>query len=46
MEALQFLAWTVVHIAIPILAPIALLPFIPVIGKRGGYNAVKNGQLL
>lgn len=52
METLQFLAWTVVHIAIPILAPIALLPLLAV-GRtfRSSanslvYNAVKNGQLL
>lgn len=52
MEALQFLAWTIVHIAIPILAPIALLPLLAVgrtfrsSANRLVYNAVKNGQLL
>lgn len=52
MEALQFLAWTVVHIAITILAPIALLPLLAVgrtfRSSANGvvYNAVKNGQLL
>lgn len=52
MEALQFIAWIVVHIVIPIFAPIALLPLLA-IGRTfrsstGSvvYNAVKNGQLL
>ncbi|MHA4870427.1 hypothetical protein ACXZ1M_22300 [Duganella sp. PWIR1] len=52
MEWLQFLAWAFVYIAIPIFAPIALLPLLA-IGRRFRssahavvYNAVKNGQLL
>lgn len=52
MDTLQFIAWIFVHIAIPIFAPIALLPFLAV-GRRFRsaandvvYNAVKNGQLL
>jgi hypothetical protein len=52
MESLQFLAWLVVHIVLPIFAPIAMLPLLA-IGRtfRSSandvvYNAVKNGQLL
>ncbi|MYM26178.1 hypothetical protein GTP46_26470 [Duganella sp. FT135W] len=52
METLQFLAWLVVHIAVPIFAPIVMLPLLA-IGRtfRSSandvvYNAVKNGQLL
>lgn len=52
MNTLQFIAWIFVHIAIPIFAPIALLPLLAV-GRtfRSSandvvYNAVKNGQLL
>jgi hypothetical protein len=52
MNTLQFIAWIFVHIAIPIFAPIALLPLLA-IGRtfRSSandvvYNAVKNGQLL
>ncbi len=52
MESLQFLAWAIVHICIPIFAPIALLPLLGVgrtfraSAKGVVYNAVKNGQLL
>jgi len=52
MESLQFLAWIIVHIAIPIFAPIALLPLLALsrtfrLSVNGVvYNAVKNGQLL
>lgn len=52
MESLQFLAWIIVHIAIPIFAPIALLPLLTVsrtfrLSVNGVvYNAVKDGQLL
>ena len=52
MDLLQFLAWAVVHIGVPIFAPIALLPLLGVTrtfrqSARGVvYNAVKNGQLL
>lgn len=52
MDTLQFIAWILVHIAIPILAPIALLPLLAVSrtfrSSANGvvYNAVKNGQLL
>ena len=52
MESLQFFAWLVVHIVVPIFAPIAMLPLLA-IGRtfRSSandvvYNAVKNGQLL
>jgi hypothetical protein len=52
METLQFIAWVIVHIVVPIFAPIALLPLLA-IGRTfrssaSGvvYNAVKNGQLL
>ncbi|MRW94304.1 hypothetical protein GJ699_30445 [Duganella sp. FT80W] len=52
MESLQFLAWIIVHIAVPIFAPIALLPLLAIgqrfrsSAKEVVYNAVKNGQLL
>jgi hypothetical protein len=52
MEPLQFFAWVVVHIGVPIFAPIALLPLLG-IGRtfRSSatsvlHNAIKNGQLL
>ncbi|MYN30064.1 hypothetical protein [Duganella levis] len=51
MNTLQFIAWIFVHIAIPIFAPIALLPLLG-IGRtyreqaRGlVYSVVKDGQL-
>jgi hypothetical protein len=52
MESLQFLAWAIVHICIPIFAPVALLPLLGVArtfrasAKGIVYNAIKNGQLL
>jgi len=52
MEPLQFVAWVIVHIAVPIFAPIALLPLlgIGVTFRKSAHgivrNAVKNGQLL
>lgn len=51
MNTLQFIAWIFIHIAIPIFAPIALLPLLG-IGRtyreqaRGlVYSVVKDGQL-
>jgi len=52
MEPLQFVAWVIVHIAVPIFSPIALLPLlgIGVTFRKSAHgivrNAVKNGQLL
>lgn len=52
METLQFLAWVIVHIGVPIFAPIALLPLLGIgrtfrsSAKGVVYNAIKNGQLL
>lgn len=52
MESFQFLAWVVVHIGVPIFAPIALLPLLGIgqtfrTSSNGVlYNAIKNGQLL
>lgn len=52
MDTLQFIAWIVVHIVVPIFAPIAMLPLLAIgrtfrpSAKDVVYNAVKNGQLL
>lgn len=52
METLQFFAWLIVHIVVPIFAPIAMLPLLAIgrmfrsSANEVVYNAVKNGQLL